>query len=82
MAKIDLESISYVMGLLSIVLAFFSPFAGLIIGIIGYSQAKKKNFTEARRLNAVGMILSVVVVLLIVVGVIFFGDGGVNSIFP
>lgn len=34
---------SYTLGIVSIVLAFFTPLAGLIFGIIGLAKAKKKN---------------------------------------
>ena len=44
--KIDLVTVSYVLGVLSIVFAFFSPIAGLVIGIIGFVQSKKHNVED------------------------------------
>ncbi|KKL72911.1 hypothetical protein LCGC14_2080210, partial [marine sediment metagenome] len=56
--KINLSSVSYVLGILSIVFAFISPMAGLILGVIGLVQAKKQKALRAKRLNIIGIILS------------------------
>lgn len=66
--KTDLASVSYTLGILSIVLAFFSPIAALILGIIGFVQSKKQNFGKAKKLNVIGIILSII---LIIISVIF-----------
>jgi len=58
--KIDLKPVSYVLGILSIVFAFFSPFAGLVFGIIGVIQSNKLKFLKAKKLNILGIVLSVV----------------------
>lgn len=64
MAKIDLASVSYVLGILSIVLAFFNPVAGLILGVIGFVHSKKNNVPEARRLNVIGIVIGLVFIVL------------------
>ena len=68
--KINFESTSYVFGIVSIVMAFFSQLAGLIFGIIGFSQSKKlKTSTSklSRKLNILGIIFSLVVFVLTIV---------------
>jgi len=58
--KIDLKPVSYAFGILSIVFAFFSPFAGLVLGIVGLIQSNKLKFLKAKRLNILGIVLSVI----------------------
>lgn len=77
--KTDLKPVSYVLGILSIVFAFFSPFAGLIFGIIGLVQSNKLKFQKAKRLNIVGIVLSAVLAIVWVV-VQFLVN--INELFP
>lgn len=58
--KINHASISYALGILSIIFAFFTPTAGLVIGIVGLIKSKKSGSKEAQRLNIIGLILSIV----------------------
>ncbi|MDP3986858.1 MAG: hypothetical protein Q8P81_01380 [Nanoarchaeota archaeon] len=58
MAKIDLATVSYILGIFSIVLAFFNPGAGLVIGIVGLIHSNKNNVPEAKKLNVIGIVLS------------------------
>ncbi len=64
MAEIkNLSLVSYAFGILSIVFAFFNSTAGLVIGIIGFVQAKKQKddlSKKARKLNIIGIILSAI----------------------
>lgn len=65
--KQDLSFVSYTIGIVSIVMAFFQPLAGLILGIIGFVQSKNKAddlSKRAKKLNIVGMILSIAVVII------------------
>jgi len=64
-SKLDLASVSYVLGILSIVLAFFSPGAGLVLGVIGYVHSKNNGVPQAKKLNVIGIVISLT---LIVVG--------------
>ena len=69
--KIDFSVTSYVFGVASIVLAFFSPFAGLIFGIVGLVQSKKQKTdmsTKAKKLSTIGIVLSIIFVILTIVG--------------
>lgn len=80
--KIDFKSVSYVLGILSIVFAFISPMAGLILGIIGLVQAKKQKALRAKRLNVIGIILSVIFLIISAVVLIYSAANGINTFFP
>jgi len=77
---------SYTLGIVSIVLAFFTPLAGLIFGIIGFSQSKKEKSelgNRARKLNKIGIILSAILfVVSIVVATYLSRNPGLLSNFP
>ena len=47
--KVDFGTLSYLLGILSMVFAFVSPFGGLIIGIIGIVQSKKHGSEKGKR---------------------------------
>jgi len=74
-SKIDFGSVSYMLGVVSIVLAFFSPFAGLIFGIIGYVQSKRGNYTQSKKMNLIGIIVSIIFIILLLVSIYFYGGG-------
>ena len=62
-SKIDTSLISYILGILSIVEAFFLPLSGLIFGIIGLVfSGKEKNLMgrKAKILNIVGIVLGAI----------------------
>ena len=79
--KIDMKSVSYVLGILSIVFAFFSPFAGLVFGIIGLVQSNKLKFQKGKRFNIIGIILSAIFTIIQVYLQILTLTGG-NGLFP
>ena len=61
--KINFPLTSYVFGIVSIVMAFFSPLIGLTLGIIGLVQSRKQKTTLSslsKKLNIIGIIVSVV----------------------
>lgn len=65
--KVDMGSVSYVLGILSIVLAFpflGNSFSGLVLGIIGYSQGKKHGNEKAKKLNKIGIALSIIFIII------------------
>jgi len=72
-SKIDFSSVSYVLGVLSIVFAFFSPFAGLVLGIIGYTQSSRRNVAESKKLNVIGIIISVIFIIVMLLSVFLWG---------
>jgi preprotein translocase subunit SecG len=82
MAGINFESVSYTLGIISIVLAFFSPTAGLIIGIIGFIQAKRMKSRQAKKLNIIGIILGVIFFIISVILSIYATQLGGSSGFP
>ena len=79
--KIDFGSVSYAFGILSIVFAFFSPFAGLILGIIGLIQSNKLKLQKAKKLNIIGIILSAIFSILQVILQVLTLTGG-SGLFP
>ena len=59
--KIDFSLVSYVLGIISIVMAFFSPASGIVFGIIGLTQSKKQKTNVSkmsRKLNIIGIVAS------------------------
>ncbi|MBI4116970.1 DUF4190 domain-containing protein [Candidatus Pacearchaeota archaeon] len=63
----DTGEVSYVLGIISIVMAFFQPIAGFVFGIIGFLQSRKhKNpvSEKAKKLSIIGIIISIIVVAL------------------
>jgi len=82
--KEDFSKISYVFGIMSIVFAFFTPLAGLILGIIGFVQSKKQKTNlskKAKKLNTIGIILSAILFIITIAVTLYFTIKGVNS-FP
>ena len=63
-AQIDFSQTSYIFGILSIVMALFTPLLGLVFGIIGLIQSVKQKTDVSRlskKLNIIGIVLSVIV---------------------
>ncbi len=58
---VEEKGVAYIFGILSIVLAFFQPLAGIILGIIGLVQNRKEKSKTAKRLNITGIILGIVI---------------------
>ncbi len=63
----ELGEVSYVLGIISIVMAFFQPIAGFVFGVIGFLQSRshKTPLSEkAKKLSIIGIIISIIVVVL------------------
>lgn len=63
--KPDLGPSSYVVGILSIIFAFFTPLAGLILGIVGLvlSKGEKTHFSEkGKKFSVIGIIISIITI--------------------
>jgi len=74
--------VGYTLGILGIIFALISPFAGIVISIVGLFQSlKEKNELgrKAKILNIIGLILGVIVFALTIL-LVYFGYS--NSIFP
>jgi len=68
--KKDTAMISYMFGIISIVMAIIEPLAGLIFGIIGLHESKKQGddlSARARKYNTIGIILSIVLLIVSIV---------------
>ena len=81
MADINFGAVANVWGILSIVFAFVSQWGigGLIIGIIGFIQAKKYNVQKAKRLNIIGIILSAIMLIINIIFVVLLINSGADS---
>ena len=67
-STIDKILVSYLLGILSVVFAFFQPVAAIILGIVGLVQVKgqgKNNSAKtAKKLNIIGIVLAVIVIII------------------
>lgn len=84
--KEDISLVSYILGIISIVLAFFTPLAGLIFGIIGFVQSKKQKTElskKAKKLNIIGIVLSLILFAVTIALTVYLTKGGsIPSSFP
>jgi heme/copper-type cytochrome/quinol oxidase subunit 2 len=65
----DFSEVSYVFGIMSVVLAFFTPLAGFIFGIIGIVQSKKQKTPlseKGKKLSIIGVIISIVLFITLI----------------
>ncbi len=62
--QVDFSQTSYIFGIVSIVMALFTPLLGLVFGIVGLVQSAKQKTDVSRlakKLNIIGIVLSVIV---------------------
>ncbi len=62
--QINFPQTSYIFGIVSIVMALFTPLLGLVFGIIGLVQSAKRKTDVSRlskRLNIIGIVLSIII---------------------
>ncbi|MBT96689.1 hypothetical protein CMI49_01165 [Candidatus Pacearchaeota archaeon] len=81
--KENFETASYVLGIISIVLAFFTPLAGLILGIIGLRLSKRQKSElskKAKRYNTLGIILSLIFFIITIIITIYLTKQGINNL--
>ena len=74
MAKEDKSFVSYTLGIVSIVMAFFQPLAGFVFGVIGFAQSKgQKTETgkKAKKYSIIGMVLSIIWLIISIVVAIY-----------
>ena len=55
------KGVAYILGIISIVMAFFQPLAAVIFGIVGLVQNKQEKSKKAKKLNIIGIVLGVLV---------------------
>jgi heme/copper-type cytochrome/quinol oxidase subunit 2 len=57
----DFSEVSYVLGIISIILVVFQPLLGLVLGVVGFTHSRKQKTPlskKAKKLNIVGMVLN------------------------
>jgi len=83
--KIDFSVVSYVFGIVSIVMAIFTPLAGLVFGVVGLSQSKKqktKLSEKAKKLSTIGIVLSAVLFIATIIVAYFISSVPLLQNFP
>ncbi|MFC1682285.1 hypothetical protein ACFL0X_01560 [Nanoarchaeota archaeon] len=81
----DFSYVAYTLGIASIVFAFFTPLAGFILGIVGFTQSKKQTNSvsrKAKKLNMIGIIVSAIILVASIIAAIYFTQSGVLPNFP
>lgn len=61
------KGVAYILGIVSLVLAFFQPLPGIIIGIVGLVQNKKDKSKAAKLLNTLGIIFGIAMIILLMI---------------
>ena len=64
--KIQRGLVGYILGILSIVMAFFNPGAGIVLGVIGIIQSKEEKSEiakKAKKLSTIGLVLSIIALI-------------------
>ena len=80
--KIDFVSVGYVLGILSIVFAFVSPVAGVVLGIIGLIQSKRHGISRIKKMNIAGIVLGLVFFIIEIIALFYSANSGLGSLFP
>ena len=83
--KIDFASVSYVLGILSIVFAFVSSWGigGIVLGIIGLTLNKRVGSKSARKMSLIGLVLGIIIFLINVIATYYLvSTGAMSSLFP
>ena len=63
---VEKKGVAYILGIISIVMAFFQPLAGIVFGIIGLVQNKKEKSKKAKKLNIIGIVLGVLMFVAVI----------------
>lgn len=83
--KEELGVPSYVFGIVSIVLAFFTPLAGLIFGIVGTVLGKGGKGELSRRgnkLSKIGIVISIIVLIITIIIAVVASTSVGTELFP
>jgi predicted small integral membrane protein len=83
--KKDLDIVSYILGIISIVMAFISSYGlgGIIFGIIGifYSKKQKTDLSRrAKKLSIIGLVIGIILFVFSLVATIYFTINGIESL--
>ncbi len=68
------KGIAYILGILSLVLAFFQPLPAIVIGIVGLVQNREDKSKAAKRLNILGIVIGVLVFAILIAASIFLAS--------
>ncbi len=82
-AREDFSIVAYVFGIVSIVLAFFTPAAGIVFGIVGLVQSKRQRTplsTRAKKLSIIGLVLSVILLVVSLVLATYFAYNNIGNL--
>ena len=80
----DFSDASYILGILSVVFAFFQPIAGFVLGIVGLIHSGKQKTQlsgRAKILSIIGIVLSIVMFAVAVVSTFYLTKFGLGN-FP
>jgi heme/copper-type cytochrome/quinol oxidase subunit 2 len=83
MAEKEYGEVAYILGIVSLVFAFISPVAGLIIGIIGFSHGKKEKTALAERgkkLSRLAIIISIIILAITIAVAVYTGVSSLDSL--
>ena len=72
----DFSQVAYVLGVISIVMAFFVPIAGIVLGIVGivYSKKQKSELSDrAKRLSTIGLIIAIIMFAINILLTVYLG---------
>ena len=83
--KYEASLVAYMLGIVSVVLAFFQPVAAIVFGIIGLVQGKRQNTAlskTAKKLNIVGIVLGVILFIVGIIVTLYFAQSSLAGTFP
>ena len=81
--KEDYSVVAYIFGIVSIVMAFFNPAAGIVFSIVGLVQSKRHRgelSARAKKLSTIGLILGIILLIVSIIVSIYFAKGQLASL--
>ena len=75
------KGVAYILGIVSLVLAFFQPLPAVIIAIVGLVQNRKEKNKTAKMLNIIALIVGIIM-LAVVIAISVYGLLGTSGSFP
>jgi len=70
------KGVGYIFGIIGLVMAFFIPFAGVVLGIIGLVQNRKEKGEFAKKAKILNILAIVVGVLIYIASVLLVSYSG------
>ncbi len=83
--KYDFSNVCYTLGIVSIVMAFFQPIAGIVFGIIGLVLGKRQQTPislRGKKFSIIGLVLSIIIAIIYVLVTFLAGDLMATGTFP